>query len=133
MEDYALITEYRETSRALNSQVSSTEYKSTVVLYRVTFLYRYRYRRYFFKNLFEVLVLRYFFKKSIRYFQFFVFTYRLKIKLSLSLWSGVKKNLTPKYTVRSKERFKLQSMVIFTTGLGTRDSNSAAYAAARCC
>ena len=36
--------------------------------------------------------------KSIWYFQFFVITYRLKIKPSLSLWSGATKFLTPIYT-----------------------------------
>ena len=36
-------------------------------------------------------------------------TYRLKIELSLSLWSGANKFLTPKYTamVHSKERLKV--------------------------
>ena len=61
-------------------EVGSTEYKSIAVLFQ----YRYRYRRYFSK-----MVLKYRYRatfwKSVQYFQFFVITYRLKIKLSLSL------------------------------------------------
>ena len=42
------------------------------------------------------------FSKKIWYFQVFVISNGLKIKLSLSLWSGANKFLTPKYTLAAR-------------------------------
>ena len=57
-----------------------------------------------------------FFQKSIRYFQCFAINHILKIKLSLSLWRGVNKFLTPKYTatVRPQEGFKVWLPIMST-------------------
>ena len=56
-----------------------------------------------FQNGTEILVQRYFFKK-----EFGIFSFLLSLILSLSLFGVGQINfLTPKYTVRTKERFKV--------------------------